>query len=258
MKEDKVFFKNSKGQKLCGLLSMQSKKAPIIVRIHGIMPRTDKSEWGVFDKFQPKIFDAGFSTFRFDLSGHGESDGDHVDVSLENYKDDLKHAIDFAEEQKHTDIGILAHSFGCTTTISLNDKRPKVIVLNSTAILRRSIFNRVYSGANPNWKNEVKEKGYFVYMKKKLKPNREKVGMNLYNLAEKINFIREISKVKQPLLMLSGGKDEYLPPEEIKELFDGANEPKQLIFDKDANHNFENKPNKLSTLAIDWFKRYLK
>jgi len=129
---------DSKGQKICGLLAIHDEKAPAIVMAHGMLSLTDKHEYGLFDAIASKLYDAGFSTLRFDFYGHGETEGDHVDVSIESYKDDLKSAIDFMCSKNIGDIGILANSFGCHVAVFLNDQRVKAFLLNCPVVLQLS------------------------------------------------------------------------------------------------------------------------
>jgi alpha/beta superfamily hydrolase len=62
--ERKIFFENSKGNKLCGILSSSNKNKPIIILCHGLSSskntRTNKGLEKVFNK-------KGISTFRFDF-----------------------------------------------------------------------------------------------------------------------------------------------------------------------------------------------
>jgi len=71
----KVFFQNSKGNRLCGILSdpTEDRHLPIMVLCHGF----STSKGGRTYVRLEKIFNLKkYSTFRFDFFGHGESEGD--------------------------------------------------------------------------------------------------------------------------------------------------------------------------------------
>lgn len=260
MKEQKVWFENLRGQKICGLLYLQEEKSPAILMVHGMLSWTDKHEFGEFVEISKRLQEAGYSTLRFDFSGHGESDGDHVDVSVENYKDDMKCALDFLFEQNidKDNVGVLANSFGGVVTIMLNDERVKVMMLNSPPVISKDKIEPVFSDANPNWEEEVNEKGYFIYKKYDCPENRKKVGMGIYNFSKKTNLLKEIKKVKKPIYFFCAELDGYLSVENGKELFESANEPKKFILMKGAEHCSSNKVEELTKLIIEFFDKWLK
>ena len=259
MKEKKVWFENSRGEKLSGLMHIQENK-PAILMVHGMMSWTDKHEFGLFDKVVSKLHEAGYSTLRFDFYGHGETEGDHVNVSAESYKDDLKSAIDFLVKQNisKNNINILAHSFGCVVSILLNDERISSVILNSCPLPSEENIDSVYSDANPNWKEEIKQKGYFEYSKRKTAENRMKIGTKIYEYSKTADLIKDVKKISKPVLFISAENDQFIPSEDIKKIFEAANEPKEFILVKDAKHNCENKPEELIKIVINFFKKHLK
>ena len=260
MKEEKVWFENSKGKKICGLMCIQD-NAPAILMVHGVMPRTDKHEFGEFDKIAPKLHEAGYSTLRFDFNGHGETEGDHVDVSIENYKDDMKSALDFLFKQNinKDKVGVFTNSFGGVVAILSNDERIKAFVLNSTPTPSDDDIENVFRDANPNWKEEVKEKGYFIYTKRKIsEENRKKVGMHIYNFAKTSDLKKDIKKINKPLLILCAELDEFVSVDSLKKLFEAANEPKKFIFMKDTRHCCTDKIEDLIKSTLDFFNKWVK
>jgi fermentation-respiration switch protein FrsA (DUF1100 family) len=56
-------------------------------------------------------------------------------------------------------------------------------------------------------------------------------------LLDRFDLIRRIGAMRAPVLMLTGGQDEIVPPEMGRTVFAAANQPKQFWFAQDAGHN---------------------
>ena len=56
-------------------------------------------------------------------------------------------------------------------------------------------------------------------------------------LRDQYDLIGKIKSVHMPLLLLHGELDQVVPVKFGKELFDAANEPKQVVYVADAGHN---------------------
>ncbi|HLE07053.1 MAG TPA: alpha/beta hydrolase [archaeon] len=265
MEEQKVWFRNSKGQKLCGLIASQKKRAPAIILVHGLMPRTDKHEYGLYDSLAKKLFSAGFSVFRFDFGGHGESDGDYVDVRVAQEVNDLKYAIDFFLKQNidKNNLGLISTSFGATPTILLADKRIKAFQLTSPYIILDKHAQYVFSrNCGENWKIELEKTGFMTV--KRFTPTdirRQRIGKLLIEDIKSLNMTREIKKIKKPIFIISGGKDRYVDIKNVRALFKAANKPKKLKIVPFADHNLYGSPKEKKIFleeTIKWFKKNLK
>lgn len=260
MKEEKIYFYSGE-LKISGILHTPDGKGPFpaIVLVHGLMPATDKHEFGLFDKFAPILCKEGFMVLRFDFAGHGESEGDHVDDSVEREKQNLKDAITFILKQNITNVGIIATSFGAVISVLLNDERIKALQLNCLANDILGSYEIALEIANPNWKVDLKENGYFIYKISELPENRKKIGSKIYNFIKKIDMKKEIIKLKKPVRIICAGNDKYIDYSKTKKLFEIANEPKGFFLLKDAVHNFrEDKFNEMVNLSIEFFNRWLK
>ena len=86
---EKIFFENSKGNKLCGILSnpTNDKNKSIIVLCHGFSTSKESSTYISLEQILNKN---NISTFRFDFFGHGESEGKFENLTttfnLEKYE----------------------------------------------------------------------------------------------------------------------------------------------------------------------------
>ncbi|MBI5228727.1 alpha/beta fold hydrolase [Candidatus Micrarchaeota archaeon] len=127
----KVFFKNSRGLTLAGVLHIPRRNGPFptVVLCHGFGSSKDSPER---IKLAEKLAERGFVVLRFDFTGSGESEGRFEEKKLEGQIDDLKHAIDFIQADALVDgerIGASGNSLGGATCIigASKDKRIKAL-----------------------------------------------------------------------------------------------------------------------------------
>jgi len=86
--KDKVFFKNSRGNRLCGILSdpTEDKSNPIIILCHGF---SSSKNGRTYQALESKLNTEEISIFRFDFFGHGESYGLFEDITTSEAVDDV-------------------------------------------------------------------------------------------------------------------------------------------------------------------------
>ena len=99
----KIFFKNSKGSKLCGILSnpTSQKEKSIIILCHGF---STSKEGRTYVRLEQILNGSGISTFRFDFFGHGESEGKFEEITTSEAVDDIQNAIRFLKESDYKKI----------------------------------------------------------------------------------------------------------------------------------------------------------
>lgn len=85
--EGKIFFKNSKGIKLCAILNNPTRDVnrPVIVLCHGFS--TSKNS-ATYVALAERLSEHGISTFRFDFFGHGGSEGNFENITISEAVDD--------------------------------------------------------------------------------------------------------------------------------------------------------------------------
>ena len=132
---EKVTFKNNKGYRLAATMIGLNKGAirPVVVFAHGLnsskeSPRNVTIAGGLVEK--------GFCCFLLDFTGHGESEGDVSDISVEQFALDIGAALDYIESVEGVDpvrIGICGSSMGGTAALvrATLDNRIKAVALRS-------------------------------------------------------------------------------------------------------------------------------
>jgi dienelactone hydrolase len=261
--QQKVMFKNSKGQKLIGILDVPDdiesiQPCPAVIVAHGF---TGFKEQPHIEKCAKELCGVGFVALRFDSSnGVGESDGDIFDCDLTGYLDDMTCALDFLETLSYVDnerLGLTGHSFGGQATLitAATDARVKAIVSQSgTFIAERS---KTLTGAE-----EWKKRGYKLFPKTK----RETEFKVSYHFCEdRFQYpgdrMRQIAaSIKVPTMIIHSENDGSVPLDTGYELFDTLNCEKDMHVIKGAPHTFREQKHidEVAGLVVEWFSRYLK
>lgn len=124
----KVFFQNSKGNKLVGIISNadRSKDKPVIILAHGF---TSSKDSDTYTTLAEELEKHGLTSFRFDFFAHGESEGEFEDITVSEATDDILQAIAFLKTLGYRHIGLMGSSFGGAASIMAASKTSDLFVL---------------------------------------------------------------------------------------------------------------------------------
>jgi alpha-beta hydrolase superfamily lysophospholipase len=247
VKEEKVEF-CSEGQKIVGKIYTPGiRNPPAIIIAHGY--------GGYFSFIEEmdvaKIFASdGFATLGFEFRnfmGKG--------LTLDGEVKDLKAAIDFMSK-KFDKLFLLGESLGCLIITLLNDKRIKAVTFWSPALnTKKAVLEDLQENFNENILEEIKEKGFGTFN------YRDGFRIVEKKFSEQINqnYIRLITKIKVPILVLRGTRDKTVERKDIEEVYERAKSEKKLIAIEDAGHVFKGNY-KLTAIkfTVDWFNKRLK
>ncbi|MBR9678733.1 MAG: alpha/beta hydrolase [Nanoarchaeota archaeon] len=103
----KLFFENSKQNKLCGILSDVNKEV-VVIMCHGANSSKDSKTFLMLEK---ELNAKSLSTFRFDFYGHGGSEGKFEDITVSEGVDDVLNAVKLMVGKGFTRIGLVGSSF---------------------------------------------------------------------------------------------------------------------------------------------------
>lgn len=162
-------------------------------------------------------------------------------------------------------IGLIGESFGGAMSIKYgaeNEEIKAVIAHSAPASLRDSIKTGIghYVKLPPPFDREP----YDRVMISLLTPMivfwaEHKAGIDV-SYVEPVDWIKGISP--RPVLILHGGKDDYVAPDSGPRLYDAAGEPKEYWFEPEATHaNFDDPevvpPAVYERRLVDFFDQYL-
>lgn len=255
----RVEFENNESEMLAGILRIPDSRGdgkerlPAIIICHTFHDNKDH-------EFMVSLWDSlsrqGFICLRFDLSGHGESQGDYRDMTITQDVKDLRAAFDFVSNLEQTDrkrVGILGHSTGGIDAIlfSAGHKEVKSIaVLSARADIQEFIDSYMDKYQQEEWKRTGRAEFYGM----------EEVSADFLRDAERYEILEEIKNVKCPMMIVHGTEDARVPFEDARELFNHAKEPKRIELIEGADHHFSEPGHRQELLEIlgDWFSRTLR
>jgi hypothetical protein len=183
----------------------------------------------VYTTLQDKINSQGIPTFRIDLLGHGESDGEFDDLTLTETIDDILCAKHELEKRGYRNIGFIGSSFGAVGGImaaSMESFTFLVLISPPTyydiaEMIKSSIFilkELIIVNKNTQKKNAHPNMRFF----------RDYGSHDSYAAAEKISA---------PVLIIQGDKDKMVPLAKSLELRKRIKNSQIKIF-KGADHQY--------------------
>lgn len=208
----KLFFKNSQGLKLCGILSnpTSQKDKLIVILCHGFLR---SKEGRTYISLEEILNQAGISTFRFDFFGHGQSEGKFEEITSSEAVDDVLKAIKFIKELGYQKIGLFGSSFGGLASIMAAAQRDDLhlLALKSPVVDYLSLMQR------PDNVEEIKkwqQRGFSWITT----PDGQKLKLNFsfFEDAKKINGFEAAQKIKAPTLIVHGDADITVPVEQSR------------------------------------------
>ena len=93
----KIYYETTNNIKLCGIITESEIKDKIVIMCHGI--RGNKDECGAFTLLSKRLLENGYSSFRFDFNGHGESEGKDLDMTITKEINDLESTVKMLEQK---------------------------------------------------------------------------------------------------------------------------------------------------------------
>lgn len=199
--EKKLYFSNSKGDKLCGILTDPSgdKAKPVIILCHGFSSSKDSNTCKSLAK---KFREKNISTFRFDFYAHGESEGNFADLTVSEAVDDTMRAIEFMKTLNYEKIGLFGSSFGGLSSYMVASKSKDLFLLIQKAPV--ASYKEFPTYNDSVLVSKWKKTGYRTIEDKKLK-------YAFYEDSIKNNAYEVVEDIKIPTLIIHGNQDRDVP-----------------------------------------------
>ncbi|MBI2622014.1 alpha/beta fold hydrolase [Candidatus Microgenomates bacterium] len=234
---NKVNFKTGDGVRLVGVWELPKKPTQkAIVLAHGIS--VDKDEDGIFTELAKLLKESGFAVFRFDFRGHGESEGNSVDMTITGELKDLDSAINLVKKD-YQKIGLLGASFGGSIAAlysAVNKDLFKCLCLWNPTLHYGHTFLNPYlpwlKDKKDQMQKDLAEKSWTEIGSKKFK-----LGKQLFEEMKKLYPQEALKAITIPTLIVHGDKDTHVPYIDSKEYVSFL-ENGQLITIREAEHGF--------------------
>jgi len=247
---EKVFFYNSKNQKLCGIIEEPNlDEEEIVIIVHGYSSSKEgNSAKGVATKLTKR----NINSFRIDLDGCGESEGDFAEQTITSAVDDIISAINLVKERGYKKIDLFGSSGGGLAVMAVALKYPEInrIALKAPCSdypsQRLEKYGQDYIG-------EWRKKG-FTY-KIKSDGRRLRVNYSFYEDSKNYVMYDKVKDIKCPVLIIHGDADKTVNLEQSKKAVNNFPDAKLIVL-RGADHHLaiDGDCSLSNKIFADWFE----
>ncbi len=249
MTENRISFQVN-NQKIVGILIKPERKTKnAILLLHGF--KGTKDEWGRFRKLAEALGREGFTNLRIDMRGSGESEGKFREMTVYTEKEDALASIDYLMKQGYEKIGLVGLSLGGLVSLLASSETE----ISAICLWAPAIYYKAEKHLRGKEK-ELEKKGYIIIFSSESGESFE-VGKKFFETLNEINTNDTLKGVKCPTLIIHGNKDEDVPIDGSKRAIKLIDCKRELIIIPDADHCFYEQIDKVISLTVGWFKKYL-
>lgn len=228
-------------------------KTPTLIFVHGFVG-SKVGEHRLFVKAARYFSELGFSVFRFDFSGCGESDGDYRSVTVTQQIRELQAAIDYISTYDVVDekqITVIGHSLGgavSSLTAAIDNRINKLILWSPVArpfkdITRITGLHAVESAIQYG---KYDYQGFYL-------------GHTFFQDLKQHKPLTDIESYTGDTLVIHASQDKDVPKENGHDYYTALkkrnpNQKSKLLFIENADHTFSSYSyeNQLFELTYEW------
>lgn len=244
--KEAVNIESKYGYNLKGLfIKNPNESKNTIILVHGI--GRDK-EWSIM-KYGPLFFNFGFNIFAYDARDHGSSGGQYPTYGFYE-SDDLEKCIAYVKNKKMDGvIGLHGESMGAAVSLIWAGKHDN----NGVSFL---IEDCGYSDLYDLYYERLSDYQFPKFVRPVILYYTSffcKIFAG-FSLSE-VSPIKNIGKIKLPILFIHGNADNFVMPEMAKEMFENKNGIKELYFAPGAVHakSINTDVNKYEAVIADFY-----
>lgn len=248
---ERVSFLNLKDQRIAAYLDAPPLKdgpsarpdPPGVLVCHGMLSNKDSRKHQVFAE---RLAGRGFWVLRFDFSFVGESEGRLEEMTFTGEVEDLESAVSYMRTRTEGPLGLMGSSMGSAVAALYAARDPDIAALVLMASLARP------GNYKPEEAARFRAQGH-------IDTPLGKIGLGLLEDARRQDVLGAMARIRAPVLLIHGEKDEVIPLREAMDLFSAAGGEKSLHVIGDADHRFsrDEHVDECARLAVDWFRRHL-
>ncbi|XP_058073880.1 uncharacterized protein LOC131222731 isoform X1 [Magnolia sinica] len=253
IQQQKITIPNNRGEKLVGIL-LETGSRELVVICHGFQ---SSKEGKTIASVAAALTREGISTFRFDFSGNGESEGSFQYGNYREEADDLHAVVLYFSGIKREISAIIGHSKGGNVVVlyaSMYHDVPMVVNVSGRFNLERGIEDRL----GKDFMQRIKNDG-FIDVK-------DEAGNVEFRVTEESLMDRLNTDMRAACLSIDkdcrvltvhGSEDEIIPVEDASEFAKLIPNHKLHILEG-ANHGYNSHRDELASIVLDFLRESVK
>lgn len=230
--DQKTTIASSKGDLAAAIHYPETKTGRLAILCPGYL---DSKDYKHLVGLAEALSKQGYTVVRFDPTGTWESEGDISDYTTTQYLEDIKNILEYMlKREGYTYILLGGHSRGGQVSILYAARDPRISLVlgimpssaRTMAGQRREEWSQTGNVSKrdlPN--NENKKREYRV-------PYSHAEDRDRYDV------IKDVKRVKAPVILITGELDDVVLPDHVKEIFDNARESKKFVTIPGIGHDY--------------------
>ncbi|MEI7621036.1 MAG: alpha/beta fold hydrolase [Candidatus Moraniibacteriota bacterium] len=181
------------------------------------------------------LAERGYVVVRFDSIGVWESEGDISQYTMTQYLEDIKNVLEYMlSKNEYKNILLGGHSRGGQMSILYAARDPRISVV--LGIMPSS--GAITGERREAWKKAGVSISNRDFPDDKNKTREFRVPFEHVLDRDQCDAVRDIKKIKCPVILIAGELNKLVEPEDVKEFFDNANEPKSFTIMPGIGHDY--------------------
>lgn len=253
--ERPVSLRTLDGLRLAATLTTSGRPSDrAVVLVHG--GGVTREEGGFFTRLAAGLAEAGAASLRFDLRGHGESQGRQEDLTLAAILNDIRVALTSAREHVGASrLSLLGASFtggACACYAARRQEIDRLVLLNPQLDYKqRTIDSRAYwhdDRIDDEMAGQLREHGYIQFT-----PSLRH-GYALLNEVFWLRPLDMLGEITAPTLLVHGTKDTLVPVEGSRAALPLLRAEHRLVEIEGSQHGFavHDDPQYLNPQSQEW------
>jgi uncharacterized protein len=210
-----------------------------VVLVHG--GGVTREEGGFFTRLAKGLAEVGVASLRFDLRGHGDSEGRQEDLTLATILNDIRVALAIVQEAANASrLSLLGASFTGGVCAYYAAREPgqldRLVLLNPQLDYKlRTIDSRAYwrgDQLDEDMAGQLREQGYIQFT-----PSLRH-GRPLLNEVFWFKPLEVLGDIRAPTLLVHGTEDTFVPIELTRAALSGFRTAYRLVEIEGSQHGF--------------------